>query len=94
MLYTWNNLFGLWCNGNTTVFGAVIVGSNPTRPTIINIITMTKELWKELEKDINTFISIAARRNNCNNNDVIAVMGSIVKHINNKQTSLRGSYKF
>ena len=25
---------GTWCNGNTTVFGAVIAGSNPTVPTI------------------------------------------------------------
>lgn len=26
---------GLWCNGNTTVFGAVVPGSNPGSPTII-----------------------------------------------------------
>lgn len=25
--------FGLWCNGNTTVFGAVFLGSSPSRPT-------------------------------------------------------------
>ena len=25
---------GLWCNGNTTGFGSVIPGSNPSRPTI------------------------------------------------------------
>ena len=25
---------GLWCNGNTTVFGAVFLGSSPSRPTI------------------------------------------------------------
>lgn len=24
---------GLWCNGNTTVFGAVVPGSNPGSPT-------------------------------------------------------------
>ena len=24
---------GAWCNGNTTVFGAVILGSNPSVPT-------------------------------------------------------------
>lgn len=24
---------GTWCNGNTTVFGAVILGSNPSIPT-------------------------------------------------------------
>ena len=24
---------GVWCNGNTTVFGAVIIGSNPITPT-------------------------------------------------------------
>ena len=24
---------GLWCNGNTTVFGAVFQGSSPCRPT-------------------------------------------------------------
>ncbi len=24
---------GLWCNGNTTVFGAVFLGSSPSRPT-------------------------------------------------------------
>ena len=26
-------LIGLWCNGNTTVFGAVFLGSSPSRPT-------------------------------------------------------------
>ena len=33
-----NNSFdtGIWCNGNTTVFGAVIIGSNPIIPTNIN----------------------------------------------------------
>ena len=25
---------GRWCNGNTTGFGSVIPGSNPSRPTI------------------------------------------------------------
>ena len=25
---------GTWCNGNTTVFGAVVPGSNPGAPTI------------------------------------------------------------
>ena len=29
------NFKGLWCNGNTTVFGAVIRGSNPCGPTIL-----------------------------------------------------------
>lgn len=24
---------GLWCNGNTSVFGAVVLGSSPSRPT-------------------------------------------------------------
>jgi hypothetical protein len=27
------NGIGLWCNGNTTVFGAVFQGSSPCRPT-------------------------------------------------------------
>ena len=27
---------GTWCNGNTTVFGAVVPGSNPGAPTRIN----------------------------------------------------------
>ena len=27
------NKTGLWCNGNTTVFGAVFQGSSPCRPT-------------------------------------------------------------
>ena len=27
------NRIGLWCNGNTTVFGAVFQGSSPCRPT-------------------------------------------------------------
>jgi hypothetical protein len=27
------NSIGLWCNGNTTVFGAVFLGSSPSRPT-------------------------------------------------------------
>lgn len=26
-------LTGLWCNGNTTDFGSVILGSSPSRPT-------------------------------------------------------------
>ena len=26
-------MFGRWCNGNTTGFGSVIPGSNPSRPT-------------------------------------------------------------
>ena len=26
-------IIGLWCNGNTTVFGAVFQGSSPCRPT-------------------------------------------------------------
>lgn len=28
-----SNGIGLWCNGNTTVFGAVFLGSSPSRPT-------------------------------------------------------------
>ena len=27
-------LIGRWCNGNTTGFGSVIPGSNPSRPTL------------------------------------------------------------
>ena len=27
------SVIGLWCNGNTTVFGAVFLGSSPSRPT-------------------------------------------------------------
>ena len=27
---------GLWCNGNTTVFGAVFQGSSPCRPTKVS----------------------------------------------------------
>ena len=26
---------GRWCNGNTTGFGSVIPGSNPSRPTFL-----------------------------------------------------------
>ncbi len=29
----YSNGIGLWCNGNTTVFGAVFQGSSPCRPT-------------------------------------------------------------
>ena len=29
---------GLWCNGNTTVFGAVVPGSNPGSPTIVSFV--------------------------------------------------------
>ena len=29
-------VIGRWCNGNTTGFGSVIPGSNPSRPTIKN----------------------------------------------------------
>lgn len=32
-LHPQSNAIGLWCNGNTTVFGAVIQGSNPCGPT-------------------------------------------------------------
>ena len=28
-----SEVIGLWCNGNTTVFGAVFQGSSPCRPT-------------------------------------------------------------
>ena len=28
-----NKITGSWCNGNTTVFGAVIQGSSPCEPT-------------------------------------------------------------
>lgn len=28
-------LIGAWCNGNTTVFGAVVPGSNPSVPTFM-----------------------------------------------------------
>ena len=28
------NIIGVWCNGSTTDFGSVCVGSNPTTPTI------------------------------------------------------------
>ena len=32
-LHSLNSTAGLWCNGNTTVFGAVFLGSSPSRPT-------------------------------------------------------------
>jgi hypothetical protein len=32
-LHSLNRTAGLWCNGNTTVFGAVFLGSSPSRPT-------------------------------------------------------------
>ena|GEM_PF-3229302 len=32
-LHSLNSNAGLWCNGNTTVFGAVFQGSSPCRPT-------------------------------------------------------------
>ena len=32
-LHSLNSIAGLWCNGNTTVFGAVFQGSSPCRPT-------------------------------------------------------------
>ena len=32
-LHPHSNAIGLWCNGNTTVFGAVIQGWNPCGPT-------------------------------------------------------------
>ena len=32
------DLFGIWCNGSTAVFGAVSRGSNPLSPTtLINL---------------------------------------------------------
>ncbi len=33
ILHPLNSIAGLWCNGNTTVFGAVFQGSSPCRPT-------------------------------------------------------------
>ncbi len=33
ILHPLNRTAGLWCNGNTTVFGAVFLGSSPSRPT-------------------------------------------------------------
>lgn len=30
---TRKHAIGLWCNGNTTDFGSVILGSSPSRPT-------------------------------------------------------------
>ena len=35
---------GLWCNGNTTVFGAVVLGSNPGSPTNFNKIQSVPSL--------------------------------------------------
>ena len=32
-LHPHSNATGLWCNGNTTVFGAVVQGSSPCGPT-------------------------------------------------------------
>jgi hypothetical protein len=32
-LHSLKTHIGLWCNGNTTVFGAVFLGSSPSRPT-------------------------------------------------------------
>ena len=32
-LHPHSSIIGLWCNGNTTVFGAVFQGSSPCRPT-------------------------------------------------------------
>ena len=32
-LHSLKRTAGLWCNGNTTVFGAVFLGSSPSRPT-------------------------------------------------------------
>jgi hypothetical protein len=29
-----NKSFGLWCNGNTAVFGTAFLGSNPGKPTL------------------------------------------------------------
>ena len=33
-LHPHSSAIGLWCNGNTTVFGAVFQGSSPCRPTV------------------------------------------------------------
>jgi hypothetical protein len=32
-LHPQSSTIGLWCNGNTTVFGAVVQGSSPCGPT-------------------------------------------------------------
>ena len=38
---------GRWCNGNTTGFGSVIPGSNPSRPT-----TEIIQKWADIEKGV------------------------------------------
>ena len=29
------NWIGVWCNGNTSLFGGGIIGSNPVTPTVV-----------------------------------------------------------
>lgn len=39
--------FGEWCNGNTTDFGSVIVGSNPASPTKIFLMATKRGIRKK-----------------------------------------------
>ena len=52
LLHRQNKVIGLWCNGNTTDSGPVILGSNPGSPTKTTLIRgsfflFLSLLWQE-----------------------------------------------
>ena len=51
---------GRWCNGNTTGFGSVIPGSNPSRPTPIPTLryglTVCSRAWNVLFQGVEHFV--------------------------------------
>ena len=56
-----SNGIGLWCNGNTTVFGAVFLGSSPSRPTKNLSITERFFLCKNIKYDVFIYLMVFFR---------------------------------
>lgn len=58
---------------------------------------MTSEKWKTLKTDVERFITIASRQNNCTEEDVINIMYAVssekLKERESIQSSLKGRYK-
>lgn len=58
---------------------------------------MTSDDWKTLKADVERFITIASRQNNCTEEDVINVMSAVaserLKDKDSMYSSLQGRYK-
>ena len=52
-----SNGIGLWCNGNTTVFGAVFLGSSPSRPTKASQILRGFFHLKKIRRTVGVFVN-------------------------------------